>query len=152
MNVSEAKAKFGEKLAAIEDLRENAHAHYLRIEEAVGHANLAEIQVYYACIHGMLPEDVVTDPRFPWHSNYKYGDASKCCAACQELEMAITVNITSTDLPLAKWFPVLTIARNPQEDCLSNTNRALHEQASKGAENATTSEQTIPRASFDGIP
>ena len=88
----------------------------VRVEEAVEHASIDEIKGYYARVHGMFPEDVAADPRFPFHPNYKYGDASKCCADCEELEMAITVNITSTSLPLAKWFPELAKARHPEEN------------------------------------
>lgn len=93
MNVNEAKKKFGEKLAAIESLSENAHAHYLRVEEAVGRSSISEIQAHYAYLHGVLPGDIVADPRFPWHPQYKYGDAKKCCENCEELEMALAVNL-----------------------------------------------------------
>ncbi|MDQ1817788.1 hypothetical protein RBA41_31255 [Massilia sp. CCM 9210] len=110
MNVNEAKKKFGEPLSAIEDRREAEHAHYLRVEEAVGHSSLAEIQAYYASLHGMLVEDVVLDQRFPWNANYQYGDAANCCASCKELEMAITCNIVSKDSPMAQWFPQLAFA------------------------------------------
>lgn len=107
MNVEEAKARFGEKLEAIEDLRENAFAHYLRVEAAVSKASPTEIQEYYARVHGMLPEDVVADPRFPWHPQYKYGDGKKCCENCDELEMALSVTVIGSDLdhPLRKALP-----------------------------------------------
>lgn len=107
MNVKEAQARFGEKLAAIEDLRENAHAHYLRVEDAVSKASVIEIQEYYARVHGILPEDVVTDSRFPWHVQYKYGDAKKCCENCEELEMALSVTVIGSDVnhPLRKAMP-----------------------------------------------
>lgn len=107
MNVKEAKARFGEKLAAIEDLKENAFSHYLRVEEAVSKASLIEVQEYYARVHGMLPEDAVTDPRFPWHLQYKYGDGKRCCENCQELEMALSVTVLGSDLdhPLRKALP-----------------------------------------------
>lgn len=107
MLIKEAQAKFGEKLDAIEDLNENAHAHYLRVEHAVGNAALEELQAYYARVHGMLPEDVGADRRFPWHPLYKYGDAKKCCENCAELEMAIGVDFVNTgpEHRLAKSLP-----------------------------------------------
>lgn len=107
MNVKEAQARFGERLAAIEDLNENAHAHYLRVEEAVSKASVTEIQEYYARVHGMLPEDVVIDSRFPWHVQYKYGDGKKCCGNCEELEMALSVAVIGShvDHPLRKALP-----------------------------------------------
>jgi len=109
MNVNEAKKKFGETLGAIESLSENAHAHYLRVEEAIGHASGVEVQAHYAYLHGVMPEDVVADPRFPWHPQYKYGDAKKCCENCEELEMALAVNLVNAGdgHPLAVSLPNL---------------------------------------------
>lgn len=109
MTVCEAKTRFGEKLEQIEDLRENGHAHYLRVEEAVANASISEIQAHYACVHGMLPEDAVVDPRFPWHPEYQYGDAKKCCDDCMELEMALAVNLINAypSHPLLKYLPEL---------------------------------------------
>jgi len=131
MKIEEAKKRFGEKLSEIEDMRELLNAHYLRLEEAVSRATLDDIQNYYAMCHGMLPEDVVGDSRFPWHPKYQYGDAAKCCENCQELEMAITVNITSMDLPIAKWFPALARAGIPQEDIEPPTQTELDAQDRK---------------------
>lgn len=107
MLIKEAQAKFGEKLDAIEDLNENAGAHYLRIEHAVDNATLEELQAYYARVHGMLPEDVGPDRRFPWHPLYKYGDAKKCCENCVELEMALAVTFVNAgpEHSLAKSLP-----------------------------------------------
>lgn len=107
MNVKEAKARFGEKLSAIEDLNENEHAHYLRVEAAVKKSTPDEIQTYYARVHGIWPEDVDGDRRFPWHPEYKYGDAKHCCKNCEELEMALSVTIigSDSDHPLRKSLP-----------------------------------------------
>jgi len=110
MNVIEAKKKFGEKLGAIESLSESAHAHYLRVEDAISRASTNEVQAHYGYLHGgMLPEEVVADPRFPWHPQYKYGDAKKCCDNCEELEMALAVNLMNAGEghPLAASLPDL---------------------------------------------
>ena len=111
--MSNNQSKTAEPLSAIESLLDMRNARYERLENAIEHSNLAEIQAYYASLHGMLPQDVAEDQRFHGHPEYTYGDASKCCEDCEDLEMAIAVNISSMECRLAEWFPAIAKASHP---------------------------------------
>jgi len=100
----------GETLAEIEDVQTCRGARYARIEQAIERASFEDIKLYYARLHKIPSSQVCTDPRFPFHPNFKFGDATACCEDCVDLEMAILVNIpfsTQTLQTLGKWFPTL---------------------------------------------
>lgn len=97
----------GVVLADIEDIDTCRQAHYVQIEQAIEHAGFEDIKAYYARLHKISEDEVISDPRFPFHPDYKFGDAFACCEDCVDLQMAITVNIPVSAQPLALWFPAL---------------------------------------------
>jgi hypothetical protein len=93
-------------LLGLKSLKENNFAHYQQVENAIAQADLTEIKSHYCRIHGIPLDDADTERKFPWHLHYRYGDASECCIDCEEIEMAIAVNIAGgNNKQLAEWFP-----------------------------------------------
>lgn len=94
------------KLRDVKTLQDLERKHYEELEEAITHASVQEVQEYYGYIHGGIPlEDAIEDKRFPWHPEYSQGDSKNCCRECEELEMALMVNVIGNpESPFSPWY------------------------------------------------